>query len=169
MLEVSPGERLRTLRELLGLTQTQLAHVTSLRQSWISDVENSRREPTGHELETVAAATGTPVRFFFVGPSSVPRDSLQFRKSASASKIATSSVTMHLRPQHRCEPLSLAVSFASVVPWRGPRAQGGGPMLRDVALPIDSAPLNTPGYGTSVEMTEGSATSETRMRPCVCC
>ncbi len=88
MLEAAPGERLRTLRELLGLTQTQLAEVTHLRQSWISDVENSRREPTFDELTHIATSTSTPVKFFYVQPSSVPLDSLRFRKFASASKIA---------------------------------------------------------------------------------
>jgi Zn-dependent peptidase ImmA (M78 family) len=40
-------------------------------------------------LESIASATGTPFSFFFVQPSTVPLDSLRFRKLASASKITT--------------------------------------------------------------------------------
>lgn len=89
MLAASPGERLRTLRDLLGLTQAELAAVAGVPQSWISQVETAARDATADGLRAIADATDTPLRFFEVQPSTVPLDSLRFRKMASASKIMT--------------------------------------------------------------------------------
>ena len=40
--EVSPGESLKTLRELQGLSQNELAALTGIPQSTISAIENDR-------------------------------------------------------------------------------------------------------------------------------
>jgi Zn-dependent peptidase ImmA (M78 family)/DNA-binding XRE family transcriptional regulator len=87
MLTTAPGERVRTLRELLGLTQVRLAKVVGVAQSWLSEVETGNREPDSEHINLIAAATGTPTSFFYVQPTTVPLDSLRFRKLASASKI----------------------------------------------------------------------------------
>lgn len=89
MLAPAPGERLRTLRDLLGLTQEQLARASGVSQSWISQVETSMREATDDGLRAIAEATGTPMSFFQVRPSTVPLDSLRFRKLATASRVLT--------------------------------------------------------------------------------
>jgi len=89
MLAAAPGERLRTLRDLLGLTQAELSDVSGVAQSWISQVETATREATDDGLKAIAATTGTPIGFFYVSPSTVPLDSLRFRKYAGASKITT--------------------------------------------------------------------------------
>src|SRR5690348_3917882 len=89
MLATAPGERIRTLRELLGLTQVRLAKIANVAQSWLSDVETGNREADRSQLQSIAFATGTPVSFFFVRPNAVPLDSLRFRKLASASKVTT--------------------------------------------------------------------------------
>ncbi|GAA0403309.1 XRE family transcriptional regulator [Microbispora corallina] len=89
MLAASPGERLRTLRELLGLTQDQLEKMAGVPQSWVSQVETGSRRATEDGLEAISAVTGTPMKFFYVQPRTVPLDSLRFRKMASASKKTT--------------------------------------------------------------------------------
>jgi Zn-dependent peptidase ImmA (M78 family)/plasmid maintenance system antidote protein VapI len=89
MLEASPGERLRTLRDLLGMTQAQLAQASGVAQSWISQVETQAREATDDGLRAIAKATDTPIQFFFAQPSVVPLDSLRFRKNSTASKVMT--------------------------------------------------------------------------------
>jgi Zn-dependent peptidase ImmA (M78 family) len=89
MLPTAPGERVRTLRELLGLTQIRLAEIAGVSQSWLSDVETGSREIDLRGLSLIADATGTPLKFFQVQSSAVPLDSLRFRKLASASKITT--------------------------------------------------------------------------------
>jgi Zn-dependent peptidase ImmA (M78 family) len=89
MLAAAPGERLRTLRDILGLTQHQLAEVSGVSQPWISDVETSTTDATEARLRQIANATGTPYSFFNVRPSTVPLDSLRFRKTSAAKKTAT--------------------------------------------------------------------------------
>lgn len=41
-VDVSPGESLRIIRELQGLTQTQLAAICGIPQTTISGIENGR-------------------------------------------------------------------------------------------------------------------------------
>ncbi|WP_344315807.1 XRE family transcriptional regulator [Actinoplanes couchii] len=89
MLAEAPGERLKTLRDILGLTQAQLAEVSGVTQPWISDVETGSRDATDDKLTQIAAATGTPFTFFRVQPTSVPLDSLRFRKNSRARKTMT--------------------------------------------------------------------------------
>ncbi|MEV0805717.1 ImmA/IrrE family metallo-endopeptidase [Micromonospora sp. NPDC050200] len=89
MLAPAPGERLRTLRDLLGFTQEQLAKASGVSQSWISHAETGEREATEDGLRAIAEATGTPMSFFQARPSTVPLDSLRFRKLASASRVTT--------------------------------------------------------------------------------
>ncbi|MFF5001687.1 helix-turn-helix domain-containing protein [Streptomyces phaeochromogenes] len=92
-LEASPGERLRTLRDLLGLTGVELSRVAGVSQSWISQTETGAREPVAEYLQKVADATDTPMSFFYAKPASVPLDSLRFRKMASASRTVTRRVS----------------------------------------------------------------------------
>jgi len=89
MLAAAPGERLKTLRDILGLTQSQLAEVSGVSQPWISEVETSSKEATPDKLQQIAQATGTPVSFFSARPASVPLDTLRFRKSSAARKTTT--------------------------------------------------------------------------------
>lgn len=92
MLVASPGERLRTLRDLLGLSQAALAEASGVSQALISNVERGATDPSSEMLEAIAAATGTPVGFFFVAPANVPLDSLRFRKLVGASRKVTDRV-----------------------------------------------------------------------------
>lgn len=101
MLAASAGERLRTLRDLLGLTQEQLARMSGVKQSWISQVETATRDATDDGLHAIAEATDTPLAFFSVQPSTVPLDSLRFRKRASASKIMTRRVHTFFAESYR--------------------------------------------------------------------
>ncbi|MEU3487354.1 XRE family transcriptional regulator [Streptomyces massasporeus] len=92
VLAASPGERLRTLRDLMGLTQAQVSAMSGVASSWISDVENDHIEPQDDKLQLIAKATETPVGFFYVQPKTVPLDSLRFRKLASAKRTVTKRV-----------------------------------------------------------------------------
>lgn len=107
MLAVSPGERLRTLRDLLGLTQEQLAKMSGVKQSWISQVETSTRDATDEGLRAIAEATDTPFAFFSVQPSTVPLDSLRFRKRASASAVMTRRVHTFFAESYRVNEMLL--------------------------------------------------------------
>lgn len=109
VLEASPGERLRTLRDLLGLTQEQLAKAAGIPQSWISQVETAARDATPDPLRAIAEATDTPPRFFEVQPSTVPLDSLRYRKLASASKIMTRRVHAFFSESYRVTEAILGI------------------------------------------------------------
>ncbi|WP_425556346.1 helix-turn-helix domain-containing protein, partial [Kitasatospora nipponensis] len=71
----SPAERLRTLREMLGPTQGEMATMAGLSPAWISSVETQAREATEDGLRAIASGTGTPMSFFSAAPSTVPLDS----------------------------------------------------------------------------------------------
>lgn len=97
----SPAERLRTLREMLGLTQGEMAAMSSISPSWISNVETGARDATEEGLQAIAAGTGTPMSFFYAAPSTVPLDSLRFRKMASASRTVTRRVQAFYSESYR--------------------------------------------------------------------
>lgn len=84
MLTPLAGERVRAVRQLLSISQVDLAAATGISQSMISQVENGAREASPELLDAVAAATATPRAFFDVMPPDLPLGSLRFRKLASA-------------------------------------------------------------------------------------
>lgn len=90
------GERVRTLRLLLGLTQSELAAAAGVSQALVSQVEGGRRPVTEDLLEAIATATATPTSFFNVEPVDTPEGSLRFRKHA----------TTRLSETHRIEELT---------------------------------------------------------------
>jgi Zn-dependent peptidase ImmA (M78 family) len=71
-------------------------------------VETSAREATQEGLRSIATATGTPLRFFEVQPTTVPLDSLRFRKLSSASKVMTRRVHAFYSESYRITESLLA-------------------------------------------------------------
>lgn len=53
-IQLTPGEALKMLRELQGLTQNELAHLTGINQSNISALESNQRQ-MGRERAIVLA------------------------------------------------------------------------------------------------------------------
>lgn len=86
------GERLRTLRDLLGITQVELAEAAGVPQPRISEIELGVREATEEILDLIATATATPRSFFDVYPPDLPLGTLRFRKLASAKRGDTKRV-----------------------------------------------------------------------------
>src|ERR1017187_3642038 len=78
------GERIRTVRQLLGISQIELAQAASVSQSMISQVENGTKDATEDLLDAITKATATPRSFFDVMPPDLPLGTLRFRKLASA-------------------------------------------------------------------------------------
>lgn len=97
----SAAERIRTLREMNGWTQSDLASASGVSQSLLSQIEKLRRDATGETLEAIAQATGTPMSFFSVAPSEIPEDSLHFRKNKTAPVRLTTQVKAFYRETHR--------------------------------------------------------------------
>ncbi len=84
MSSIQAGERVRTLRLLLGLTQTELAEAIPFSQSLLSQVESGVKVASEEFVEAVAYATGAPSSFFEVPPPNLPEGTLRWRKLAGA-------------------------------------------------------------------------------------
>src|SRR5258708_14236973 len=59
------GQRIRTARERIGLSQEVLAEVVKRDQKAISEYENGKRKLPAIELPIYAHALGVPVSYFF--------------------------------------------------------------------------------------------------------
>lgn len=95
------GERLRTLRLLLGMSQSDLAGAAGVTQAMISQAEKGTRAVSEDLLSRVMAVTATPEAFFDVDPAELPTDTLRFRKKASASAKEVKRVEATVREAYR--------------------------------------------------------------------
>ncbi len=81
--------RIRAARELLGLSQEELAGASNVSQGLISQVERGNKPVSDKVLEAIASGTGLPVAFFHRAPVAPKVDSLRFRKYRTAPSKAT--------------------------------------------------------------------------------
>jgi transcriptional regulator with XRE-family HTH domain len=58
---VALGQAVRLIREEAGLSQMQLAEATGFMQSWISQVERGRRNPSWNNVARLAEGLGVRV------------------------------------------------------------------------------------------------------------
>ena len=77
-------ERITAARELLSVTQADLAATAGVTQAMVSMVEKHRRDFTPALADAFAGGLGLPVEFFAVPSAGVPRDEVHFRKNATA-------------------------------------------------------------------------------------
>lgn len=84
MAAPSDGARLTDLRELLQLTQTDLANRSGIAQSAISSVEKGNRDLSPTMLATICAAVRMPLSFFDSPSVQIDRAAVHFRKTAGA-------------------------------------------------------------------------------------
>ncbi len=83
------GERVRQVRELLELTQDELAQLLNLNQPTVAYIESGRVPPSNEVVELIALRTGFPPSFFSQPPDDdFPVGSLLFRGKASRSSKA---------------------------------------------------------------------------------
>ncbi|MGH3795286.1 MAG: helix-turn-helix domain-containing protein [Pseudonocardiaceae bacterium] len=78
------GERIRAIRQLVGISQVDLARAAHVSQPLISQIENGAREASREVLELIAEATATPLSFFYIVPPDIPLGTLRFRKMCGA-------------------------------------------------------------------------------------
>lgn len=79
------ADRIKAARELLGLSQGELASAAGLSQGLISQVERGQKAATEETLRAVAESTGLPWKFFTKELRPTTGDSLRFRKYQTAS------------------------------------------------------------------------------------
>ena len=59
------GEKVRNLRQKMGLTQEELAHRSDLTKGFISQLENANTSPSVDTMESIVTALGTNMSDFF--------------------------------------------------------------------------------------------------------
>ncbi|MFC5901150.1 helix-turn-helix domain-containing protein [Streptomyces zhihengii] len=118
----NPGERIRTLRLLMGLTQGELAQAAGVSQPLVSQMQRGTRAVTDDVLTRIAQATGTPMSFFEIDPVDLPTDTLAFRKKAGTSAREVERVEATVREAYRVAAGLIAET--RVRRTRLPRAEG---------------------------------------------
>lgn len=58
--QVALGRAVQAIRADKGISQVQLAEASGFRQSWISNVEHGRRNPSWSNVVRLAAGLGVP-------------------------------------------------------------------------------------------------------------
>lgn len=114
----NPGARLTDLRELLELTQTELAKRAGIPQSTISEIEGGDRELSISSMVAICGAVRMPLSFFDFPPAPVDPSDVHFRKRSAAGVKATRSALRHFQELQRItglliegsdrEPMALA-------------------------------------------------------------
>lgn len=59
-LQLTFGERVKSRRTILGMTQVDLAEKIGIHRPDLSDIENGKHSPTLETVEKVAKALGVP-------------------------------------------------------------------------------------------------------------
>lgn len=81
------GDRVRLVRELRGLTQSDLAEQIGISRVTVAHIETGRAQPSDVVVETLALRTGFPPAFFRQGPvPQLPLGSLLFRARRATTK-----------------------------------------------------------------------------------
>lgn len=81
------GERVKQARELIGLTQSELARKVGITQAMVAHVEGGFKQPSDDVLEAIAHAAQLPVSYFKRGAvPELPAGSLLFRAKAAGSR-----------------------------------------------------------------------------------
>lgn len=105
-----PGDRLRALRELLALTQVELADRAGITQGHLSKLERGIVAADPALLAHIAGSVNVPSSFFAVGAFGIAEGSLRFRKQARALSRETKQVRRFIIEAYRaCSELTTAV------------------------------------------------------------
>lgn len=69
---MSVGNRIRTLRRTMNLSQPELAKKAKVGQSTISDLENDKKGTSAEKLDSIAAALNTTSNYLLTGQEQTP-------------------------------------------------------------------------------------------------
>jgi len=115
------GERVRQVRELKGLTQTEFATHLRINQSAVAQIESGRIAPSDQVLQRIILTTGFPMSFFKQSaPVDFPLGSLLFRARATVSA------------RERCESLQYTRTIFEIA--------------EKMEIEIDKIPLRLPRF-----------------------
>ncbi len=80
-VKINFGEKVRVLRRNLGYSQEEFAWRVGLDPTYISGIENGKRNPTLSAIEILAPALGMTISSLFEGCEDEPLDPNSFPKS----------------------------------------------------------------------------------------
>lgn len=120
------GARIKQIRELRQLTQTDLSKKVGVEQATIALIESGRRQPSSELLKAISAETGFPAGYFGQGDiEDFPLGSLLFRAKASMTSREESSA--HRYAQVMFEITRKLGQRLKTIPLRLPRLEGEEP------------------------------------------
>lgn len=78
-IEKQFGQRVRTLRLAMKLSQEELAFRAGIHRTYLSDIERGCRNPSLKNIAAIAKALGMPLSHLFLGvyPESETKENLQ--------------------------------------------------------------------------------------------
>ena len=68
-IKVKVGLRIKELRNIIGISQEALANKAEIDRTYVTDVENGRRNISIENLEKLINALQIPLKDFFVSPN----------------------------------------------------------------------------------------------------
>jgi transcriptional regulator with XRE-family HTH domain len=68
-IKVNVGQRIRELRNAIGISQEALANKAEIDRTYVTDVENGRRNISIENLEKLVNALQIPFKDFFNSPN----------------------------------------------------------------------------------------------------
>lgn len=129
----SHGARLTDLRELLQLTQKELAQAAGIPQSTISAVEKGNRELTPAMVNMVCAAVRIPLSFFNFPATAVDPTGVHFRKASGGGVKATKSALRYFEELQRITSCLMEESRRTPIQLRSVTGQLAGTDIEDIA------------------------------------
>lgn len=95
------GERIRTARQLLGVSQKELAEAIGVSKQQISAVESGTRLATDDLVNKIAMVTDIPLSFFSALQPDLPQSTLRFRKLSGAKRGTTKQTLALMQESYR--------------------------------------------------------------------
>lgn len=117
MSEAFNGARLEALRNLLGLTQSELGARLGLAQSLLSKIEHGH-VPLSEDLAALASQTfGEPIKFFQIPLNAVPLGPVAYRKKSTTRAAERARVSELYREASRVfHEISAASGYRTIAP-----------------------------------------------------
>lgn len=117
MSEAFNGARLEALRNLLGLTQSELGARLGVAQSLLSKIEHGH-VPLSEDLAALASQTfGEPIKFFQIPLNAVPLGPVAYRKKSTARAAERARVSELFREASRVfHEISAASGYRTIAP-----------------------------------------------------
>lgn len=118
---MSVGNRIRTLRRTMNLSQPELAKKAKVGQSTISDLENDKKGTSAEKLDSIAAALNTTSSYLLTGQEQAPfsqwdnlKDLIESEASDEGFRLTKSIYEKYLKSQNESKKSQLNVNQVEI-------------------------------------------------------